>query len=211
MINHHSVMLFAVALLFFPLTLIGETNALERSVAEIRCQVTAIEHQPGDKVKAFGHLIEQSDVLVRAYPQRAEPLLWKGIAILSQAQYVGLKALSKVKEAKRLLEASLALDPQTDDGAAYLALAMLYYQVPPWPLSFRNDKQAEAYFAKALEVSSQLDTHYRYGEYLLVKKRLPQARAQLQMALAFPDRDDHPDDALKKADIRKLLIQLTHE
>lgn len=197
-----------LTLLVAPWISFGETNALDHSVAEICYQVTAIEHQPGDKIQAYEQLIKKADALVQVYPQRAEPLLWKGIAISMQAKYVGLKALSKVREAKRLLETSLAIDPQSTGGAAYLALAMLHYKVPKWPLSFRNDQQAEAYFAKALEVSSHLDTHYRYGEFLLARKRFPQARSELQAALAFPDREGHPEDALKKKDIRKLLSRV---
>jgi len=201
-------MAFALALLVAPWPSVGETNVLEHSVAEICYQVTAIEHQPGNKVQAYERLIEKADALVQTYPQRAEPLLWKGIAISMQAKYVGLKALAKVREAKRLLEASLAIDPKSTGGAAYLALAMLHYKVPKWPLGFRNDQQAEAYFAKALEVSSHLDTHYRYGEFLLARKRFPQARTELQTALAFPDREGHPEDTLKKKDIRKLLNRI---
>ena len=204
-------MLLTVALLSNPLALLGETNALDRALAEICYQVNMIEcqpeQQPGDNAKACERLLEKTEILVQAYPQRAEPLLWKGIVILMQAKYGGLKALSKIRVAKQLLEASLALDSRSTGGAAYLTLAILYYRVPRWPLGFRNDQQAEAYFAKALEVSSHLDTHYRYGEYLLAKKRLPQARAELATALAFPDRAGHPEDAFKKEVISKLLVE----
>ena len=203
--NKSSVIFLTLTALISPWAAAGATNALEAAVAEIRYQVTAVEHQPGDKVQSFARLVEKADALVQAYPQRAEPLVWKGIALLIQAKYAGLKALPKVFQARRLLEASLVLDPKASGGAAYLTLAMLYYQVPRWPLGFRSDQQAEAYFAKALEVSSQLDAHYRYGEYLLAKKRLPEARTQLRQALAFPDRADEPADALKKEDLRRLL------
>ena len=203
--NKRSLMVLALAAWCSPWATAGDTNALATAVAEIQYQVTALEHQPGDKVKAYARLIDKADALAQAYPQRAEPLLWKGVALLIQAKYAGLKALPNVFQARRLLEASLALDPKASDGAAHLTLAMLYYQVPRWPLGFRSDQQAEAHFAQALEVSSQLDARYRYGEYLLAKKRLPEARVQLQQALALPDRADEPADALKKEDIRRLL------
>jgi tetratricopeptide (TPR) repeat protein len=206
-----SIMLGGIlALLNAPGAAAEETSVLDKALAEIQYQVTAIEHQPGDKVKAYARLVEKADALVQAYPKRAEPLVWKGIALLLQTKYAGLKALPNVFQARRLLEASLTLDPKANDGAAYLTLAMLYYQVPRWPLGFRSDQQAEMYFAKALEVASHLDSHYRYGEYLLAKKRLPQARAELQLALAFPERAGQPADPIKKKDIRKLLDRIGH-
>ena len=211
MISHCATLLLMLALLIAPLSSWGETNSLDRSLAEICYQVNMLEcqpeHQPGDIGKVCEQLLEKTDVLVQAYPRRAEPLLWKGIVIAMQAKYAGFKALSKIRTAKQLLEASLVLDPQSTGGAAYLTLAILYYKVPGWPLGFRSDQQAETYFAKALEVSSHLDTHYRYGEYLLAKKRLPQARVELLKALTFPNREGHPEDAFKKEAIRKLLVE----
>jgi len=124
---------------------------------------------------------------------------------------MGIKALPRVKLAKQLLEKSIAIDPQSTGGAAYLALATLYYKVPRWPLSFRDDQQAELLFAKAMVMASHLDTHYRYGEFLLARKRFTEARKELQAALAFPDRPEFPEDALKKDEIRKLLSRLDRD
>ncbi|TAN37101.1 MAG: hypothetical protein EPN23_06730 [Verrucomicrobia bacterium] len=200
----------AAALLFSTAALssASESNQFDATCAELRYQLTAIEHQPGDKVAAFGKMIEQADALVQAHPDRPEPWLWKGVAVASQAKHSGLKGLARAKEARQLLEKSIALDPQNTGGAAYLALGTLYFKVPRWPLSFRDDTQAEALFKKAATLADHLDTHYRYGEFLLARKRYAAARKELQTALTYPARPGFPEDTLKKEDIRNFLARL---
>ena len=185
-----------------------ETNQLEIVCADLRYQLTAIEHQPGDKVAALGNMVTKADALLHAYPNRAEPWLWKGIAVASQAKHSGLIGLARAKEAKQLLEKSIAIDPQNTGGAAYLALGTLYFKVPRWPLSFRDDTQAETLFKKAAIVADHLDTHYRYGEFLLARQRYAEASKEFHAALTFPNRPDFPEDALKKEDIRNFLARL---
>ncbi len=183
-------------------------DPLAAGIADIRYRVTAIEHGKGDKAAAFDALASQADALARENPKRPEPLVWKGIALSAGAKHKGLGALASVKEARGLLEAALAMDERVAGPVAHNALGMLYHKVPGWPVSFGNDKTAEVHFQKAIAASSCLDTHYRYGEYLMDEGRRDEALKHLEQALAFPDRPGHAEDPLKKEEIRALLGRL---
>jgi len=177
-------------------------------VAEIRYEVTAIEHGTGDKAAAFDRLVGRADALAKQFPKRPEPLIWKAIALSASAKHKGLSALSSVKEARALLEATLAMDEAVAGPFAHNALGILFHKVPGWPISYGDDRKAEAHFRKAVAALSCLDTHYRYGEFLMDEGRRDEARKHLEQALAFPDRPGHREDAMKKEEIRALLARL---
>ena len=178
---------------------------LDEAVVHLRYQVTIIEQQPGDRAAAFTKLAGQAEVLRQANPHRPEPLIWKGIALAAQAKYQGLSALRSIREARELLEAALRMDEKAAGPIAYNALGLIYHKAPGWPISFGDDKKAEAYFKKALAAASVLDTHYRYGEFLIDRGQVEEGRKHLQQALDLPDRPGHKEDVIKKKDIRALL------
>ncbi len=179
--------------------------AIEDAVVHLRYQVTAIEQQPGDRAAAFSKLVAQADALRLANPRRPEPLIWKGIALAARAKHQGISALRSINEARSLLEAALRMDEKTAGPVAYNALGMIYHKSPGWPISFGDNKKAEEYFKKALAAASVLDTHYRYGEFLLDQGRKEEGRKHLQQALDLPDRPGHREDPMKKKEIRALL------
>lgn len=205
------VSLLSGALLFSGTAQAGNASSdLNRAVADIRYQVTAIEHDfdtkdVKGKVQAFDDVIDQAAGLIDQFPDRAEPYVWKGIALSAQAKHKGISALSSVRQARRDLERAIAIDPAAADGAAYNALAMLYAKVPSWPIAFGNDKKAEEYFHKALAVSSNLDTNYRFGEFLAEHGRTEEGLRYLQKALAFSDRPGRKEESLKKQEIAALI------
>ena len=82
---------------------------------------------------------------------------------------------------------------------------MLYHKVPRRPLSFRSDTKAKEYFEKAVETDSNLDTHYRYGEFLLDTGEKEEGLLQIKKALAFPNRAGREEDKLKKEEIQALI------
>lgn len=178
---------------------------MEEAIAHLRYQVTIIEQQPGDRAAAFTKLAGQAEALRQANPHRPEPLIWKGIALAAQAKYQGLSALRSIREARDLLEAALRMDEKAAGPIAYNALGLIYHKAPGWPISFGDDKKAEEYFKKALAAASVLDTHYRYGEFLMDRGHAEEGRKHLQQALDLPDRPGHKEDPIKKKDIRALL------
>lgn len=184
---------------------VPSASPVDVKVAAIRFQVTAIDHGQADKGRALETLVAQADAFVREFPDRPEPLIWKGISMSALAKHQSLGALGSVKEARGLLERALAMDEKIAGPVAYNALGMLFHKVPGWPVSFGNDEKAEEYFKKAIAAASCLDTHYRYGEYLMDEGRKDEALKHLEQAAAFPDRPGHAEDPMKKEEIRALL------
>jgi tetratricopeptide (TPR) repeat protein len=210
------ILLFTTSIGIWLITVHGfaavKESELDLKINQIRYQVTAIEHNHEDNnvrsfVSAYEELVRTADDLGEQNPDSADCMVWEGItrSVLAKYKGKGLTALALVRQAKIRLERAIVMDPQVADGAAYNALAMLYAQVPSWPVSFGNSRKAELYFQKAVAVSSNLDTNYRYGEFLINNGRKDEGLAYLQKALAFPDRENHREDPLKREDIMKLL------
>src|SRR5690606_6780039 len=114
-----------------------------------------IKYQMPDKdaqLSAIHKLEDDAARITAAYPGRAEPKIWEGIILSTDAGIVkGMSALGKVKKAKTLFETSLRDDPKALDGSAHTSLGSLYYQVPGWPVGFGNDDEAEKHLKQALQ------------------------------------------------------------
>jgi len=185
-------------------------TSLDNAITSLRYEITAIPHRIRDntgRVRAYGELVNISTGLIESYPDRSEPLTWKGIALSARARERGmsLSSLGDISQAKALLEKSIAMGPEASDGAATNALAMLYAKAPGWPLSFGNRRKAEELFEKALKISSNLDTNYRYGEFLIESGRQPDGLKHLKQALAFSGRPGRGEETLKKEEIENLI------
>ena len=201
--------IFTVCLAFVSQNLFATSSNLDKEIAEIRYRVTAIEHESSDKIEAFDKLVTDTDKLIAKYPDRAEPYVWKGISLSAKAKHQGISALSSVKQARKLLEKSISINPKASDGAGYNALGMLYYKVPGWPVAFGNNDKAEEYFQKALSTSSNLDTNYRYGEFLVEEMGDDEKGLKyLEKALKFANREGRKEDTLKKDEVRALINKI---
>jgi tetratricopeptide (TPR) repeat protein len=201
--------IFTVCLILLAQNAGAVPSNIDKEISKIRYRVTAIEHESDDKIVAFDNLIIDADKLVSEYPDMAEPYVWKAIALSAKAKHQGISALSSVKQAKKLLEKSIGINPSAADGAGYNALAMLYYKVPGWPIGFGDSDKAEEYFQKALSTSSNLDTNYRYGEFLIEDVgNKEKGLKYLNKALDFADRKGRKEDALKKDEVRVLINKI---
>ncbi len=160
---------------------------LETELAGIQHRWAGIQYQlPEDQQeKAFEGLVTEVEAFVAHYPDRAAPLIWQGIVLSTYAgARGGLGALGLVKDARRSLEAAIAIDDGALHGSAYTSLGSLYYQVPGWPLSFGDDKQAEKYLQKALAINPEgIDPNYFFGDFLLEQGEESRARIYLNKAL----------------------------
>lgn len=177
---------------------------LQRAWAHVNYEVTGDDARE----KAFEALVPRADAFVKAYPDRAEPLIWKGIILSTYAGAKGgLGALGLVKDAKAALEAALAIDETALEGSAHTSLGSLYYQVPGWPLSFGDDDKAQEHLRAALKINPNgIDPNYFFADYLVDQGDNERARVYLERALAAPPRPDRPvADAGRKSDIQKLL------
>lgn len=158
--------------------------------------------------ETFEGLTRRAEAVTERFPGRAEPLVWEAIIVSSDAgKNGGLSALGKVKRARNLLLEAEKIDPAVLDGSIYTSLGSLYYKVPGWPLGFGDDKQAEVYLRKALELNPHgIDANYFYGDYLLDQKRYGEAVTYLMRALDAPPRPGRPvADAGRREEVKARL------
>lgn len=165
---------------------------LETELVGIQQQWAKIQYQlpESEREEAFKSLKADAEQFVAQYPGRAEPLIWQGIVLSTYAGAKGgLGALGLVKEARKSLEAALAIDPDALDGSAYTSLGSLYYQVPGWPLGFGDDDKARSYLQKALTINPDgIDANFFFGDFLLEQGEPGRARTYLRKVLQVAGR-----------------------
>ena len=200
------MMAWAVAMPLWAADLETDLAGIQHRWAEIQYQLPEDQQE-----KAFKDLVTDVEGFVGQYPDRAEPLIWQGIVLSTYAGAKGgLGALGLVKDARQALEAALAIDEGALDGSAYTSLGSLYYQVPGWPLSFGDDKQAEKYLQKALAINPDgIDPNYFFGDFLLEQGKKSRAKVYLSNALrASPRPGREIADAGRREEIAERLAKL---
>lgn len=210
--RHHLLAITLAAALGAGLSLpaLALGDAARQQLDGIQARWAEVNYKLPDKQReaAFADLAQQAAQAVTAEPAAAELRIWHGIVLSTYAGAKGgLGALDLVKKAKAELEEALKLDPKALDGSAYTSLGSLYYQVPGWPLGFGDDAKAEALLKQALAINPDgIDPNFFYGDFLLRKKRYPQAKAALEKALAAPDRAGRTAaDEGRRSEIRQRL------
>jgi len=184
-----------------------DVSGLQQEWARIKYQVSGKDA----KLDAIHALETKAEQVVAANPNRAEPMIWQGIILSTDAGIVkGLSALGNVNEAKSLFEKSLQLDPTALDGSAQASLGSLYYQVPGWPVAFGDDKKAEQHLKAALSISpDSIDSNYFYGDFLRKAKRYDEAEKYLDAALNAPARPGRQvADAGRRQEIKQALADV---
>lgn len=182
----------------------ADIQKLQTRWAEIKYQTPEAEQE-----KAFVTLVDEAEQL-RTANTRAPYLIWEAII---RSTYAGAKgglgALDQVKQAKKLLEQAIKLDPAALNGSAYTSLGSLYYQVPGWPVGFGDDKKANDMLLKGLSYNPDgIDSNYFYGDYLLDKKDYQQAVVTFEKALkAIPRPGRESADAGRKIEIEAALAK----
>lgn len=180
----------------------SDIHQLQTRWAEVKYATAEAEQE-----KAFAALVAQAEKLSAQY-QSAPSLIWEGIV---RSTYAGAKgglgALDQVKQAKKLFERAIALQPDALQGSAYTSLGSLYYQVPGWPVGFGDDKKAKEMLLKGLSYNPDgIDANYFYGDYLLDQKKYADAVAAFEKALKAPARPGRESaDAGRKGEIEVAL------
>nr|WP_298415345.1 TRAP transporter TatT component family protein [uncultured Halomonas sp.] len=163
------------------------------------------------RAKALEELADEASTLVRQYPDNARVLIWQGIVVASQARVSGgLTALGLAKEARSILERGIKLDPQGNNGSAYVTLGALYDRVPGWPVGFGDSETAEAMFQKALAIRPKgIDVNYYYAAFLEDQGRKDKALEHARRAVNGEARSERQisDEALR-GQARRLLASL---
>jgi tetratricopeptide (TPR) repeat protein len=186
---------------------------LETELAGIQQRWAEIQYQlpENQQEKAFEGLATEVEAFVARHPDRAEPLIWQGIVLSTYAGAKGgLGALGLVKDARKSLEAAIAIDEGALEGSAYTSLGSLYYQVPGWPLGFGDDDKARSYLRKALALNPDgIDANYFFGDFLLDQGEPERAQTYLQKALQAPGRPGRDvADAGRRKEARERLDAL---
>lgn len=169
------------------------------------------ETQGAAKVTQLAAIAAQADALAKQYPGRAEPLIWKGIALSTEAGAKGgLGALGLAKEARSNLERAEKIDANALNGSIYTSLGSLYYQVPGFPVGFGDKDKARAYLKKALAANPNgVDSNYFYADFLFRQGQYAEAERALQKALAAPARPGREvADRGRHAEAAALLTQV---
>ena len=130
-----------------------------------------------EQAEKYESLLPRIHNLVEHHPKEAEPLVMEAFVLCTYAATeFSLGSLRKVERARELLVKSIALNPMTMDGSAYVTLGNLYYRVPGWPISYGDDDQARQYLETALKLFPEaLDTNYFYGDFLMGQGEFRQA------------------------------------
>jgi len=188
---------FSILLLgLFSVGVFAQDDGLRNGILDIQHEWAHVHYLvPEDRQDAdFARVEAMADDLVKQYPGRSEPLVWKAIVLSTHAgARGGLGALKMVREARELLEKAEKIDAKVLDGSIYTTLGSLYYQVPGWPLGFGDDDKAEVYLKKALSMNpTGIDANYFYGDFLYRNGHYSQALAALDKALHAPARPNRP-------------------
>lgn len=188
----------------------------EELIRPIQDRWAEIKYKTAEKQQEaqYNALAVQARKLVEANPNMAEPLVWEGIVLSSEAGAKGgLGALSLCKEARARLEDAMKLNDKALNGSAYTSLATLYAKVPGWPIGFGDKDKAEEYFKKALALNpTGIDPNFFYAEYLNDRGRSKEARAYLETALKAPARPGRElADSGRRQEIQALLDKVNKE
>lgn len=181
------------------------SKAFALDLPSIKLELAKLESQSD---KALG-AEKCNDLLVKINQEQkqdsAEFFTWRGIILAKLAHYnaPNPKALGLAKEAKNNLEKAVEIDEKNSDAAALNALGILYHRVPKF-ISFGDDKKSEEYFKRAIQVSSNLDTNWRYGEFLIEKGRVEEGLNLLKTAVAKADQKK-ADEKIKQKIIQELI------
>lgn len=188
--------------------------ALQAELLQIQNDWAATNYlTQGDDRKAteFETLRQRTEAFEKAYPGRAEPLIWEGIVLSTYAGVKGgLGALSMAKQARAKLDAALKLDPAALEGSAYTSLGTLYYKVPGFPLGFGDSNKARQLLTAALKLNPDgIDPNFFFAEFLIERGDETQAKVYLAKAMAAPPRPGREDaDAGRRIEIKALLEQI---
>jgi tetratricopeptide (TPR) repeat protein len=181
---------FVVFLLLFAAPLMA--SELNASIASLENDWANAYYQPDEasQKQAYPKLLEQAVVLLKRYPNAAEPKIWLATILATNAAFEPpLTALSNLKNAKDLLEAAIKINPKALDGSAYVTLGTLYYMLPGWPVSFGDDEMAEEYLKSSLEINPDgIDANYFYADFLFRQDRTAEAEVFFQKAVEAPVR-----------------------
>lgn len=182
-------------------------STLQKHWATVQYQLD----EKATRVREMAELAQLAQTVRQRFPGRAEPLIWEGIIVSSQAAINGgLGALKLVRRARELFELALDIDEAALNGSAHVSLGSLYYMVPSWPLAFGNHDKADTHLRRALQIDpDSIDANFFYAGLLEKRGDISGAITTLQKAAAAPARPERPvADRGRREEIARQLDRL---
>lgn len=185
-------------------------TSMDDAVTELQREWEIVRYQvpAADKLARWESLAAKAHAVSAQFPAQSEPLIWEGIIVSTWAgDKGGLGALGLVKDAKKLYEKAMDINPQALEGSAYNSLGVLYFKVPGWPVGFGDKDKAKALLEKALQINPQgIDPNFFYAEYLIETKQPRVAVTYLEKAMNAPARPGRQiADAGRREEVSALL------
>jgi tetratricopeptide (TPR) repeat protein len=202
---------FAIAATVHPLA--AQAATVEDAVVELQHEWETIKYQTtnSEREKRFEALATKAHQVSETYAGRSEALIWEGIITASWAGAKGgLGALSLAKKAKAIYESAIRIDGNALEGSAYTSLAVLYYKVPGWPVSFGDKDKARELLQKGLSLNPKgIDSNFFFGELLAETDHADEAMPYLERALqAAPRPGRQISDAGRRDEVRALIAKI---
>lgn len=176
-----------------------------------RVEYVLAEAPEDEREAALSELADDARALAEKQPDNAELLVWKGLVLASYAgERGGLGALGDAKAARKSLERAIKIDPEGNNGSAYVTLGVLYHRVPGGLIAFGDSDKADRMFQRALEIRPDgIDVNYYYASFLDEEGRREEAREHARKAVNGTARDarEASDESLRE-DARELLDSL---
>ncbi|WP_251977454.1 hypothetical protein [Salinicola avicenniae] len=162
------------------------------------------EMQGDAQTRAFEGLEREVETLAETYPDDPRVLTAEGVVLASYARVEGgLGALGLAKTARDSLERAISLDPQGQDGSAYVTLGALYQRAPGWPIAFGDEDKARELLEKAVAIRpAGIDTNYYYAQFLEEQGAHGEAMAYAERALAGEAREGRASDEALRERVR---------
>mgnify|MGYP000105369691 CR=1 FL=1 len=182
-------------------------EVMQARVSEIESTWMNVDEKEAqtERKNIFLQLVDDVTGVAVEFPGYAEPLILKSAILLTLAEdAANYSSLGLVKQAKKLLQKAVGINPAASEGSALVTLGVLYYKVPAWPIAFGDNAKAEEYLLQALKVNPQgVDTNYYYAEFLIEQGKADEARPFLNKAIAIKIDPKHPAFIMKMKEQKK--------
>jgi tetratricopeptide (TPR) repeat protein len=156
------------------------------------------EEDTARQQKEIAALAERASALMKKYPGRAEPVIWKGVllsegASMANEDHSMFTARSLAYEARDTLLEAEKIDPVALEAGAPASLGVLYYRVPSFPIGFGDTDLARKYLEEAVRnAPNGMDANYFYGDFLYNQGDYAGAQWVWKHALTIPVNTERP-------------------
>jgi tetratricopeptide (TPR) repeat protein len=173
------------------------------------------EEDTARQQKEIAALAERASALMKKYPGRAEPVIWKGVllsegASMANEDHSMFTARSLAYEARDTLLEAEKIDPVALEAGAPASLGVLYYRVPSFPIGFGDTDLARKYLEEAVRnAPNGMDANYFYGDFLYNQGDYAGAQRVWKHALTIPVNTERPVwDKARRQVIQENLAKL---